>query len=278
MRDFRDAKAMAQTLRAALAAKGVKISVGESLELIAKSLGAPDWNTLSAAIRAERPKKTKGGGLTPPIEPQTALEALRRLNGAFNMADLEMLLAKVKRLVQTPDQPSAASPASADEAPQRRGTRFSPELEASLHRAVAQATQRKHSYTTLEHLLLSLLDDNDAAPVMEACLVDRAALGAKVIRYVDEDLKQLIVPIDPAATGPAAAGPAPTAGFHRVVQRAVIHVQANGRPQVTGANLLVAIFSEVESHACLFLSEQGMTRYDAVNFMVHGIRKGGAAA
>jgi ATP-dependent Clp protease ATP-binding subunit ClpA len=142
---------------------------------------------------------------------------------------------------------------------------FSRQLEESLHRAVAYANQRKHEYATLEHLLLSLIDDEDAAGVMRACDVDLSALRTTLTNYVDNELRSLVVDDGEDAK--------PTAGFQRVIQRAVIHVQSSGREEVTGANVLVAIFSERESHAAYFLQEQDMTRYDAVNYIAHGIAK-----
>ncbi|PIB91536.1 ATP-dependent Clp protease ATP-binding subunit ClpA [Caulobacter sp. FWC2] len=147
---------------------------------------------------------------------------------------------------------------------------FSRPLEESLHRAVAYANQRKHEYATLEHLLLSLTDDEDAAGVMRACDVDLTALKKSLSNYLDVELASLVVDDDEDAK--------PTAGFQRVIQRAVIHVQSSGREEVTGANVLVAIFSERESHAAYFLQEQDMTRYDAVNFIAHGIAKKAGAS
>ncbi len=147
---------------------------------------------------------------------------------------------------------------------------FSRNLEESLHRAVALASQRKHEYATLEHLLLSLIDDVEASAVMKACEVDLAALKKHLANYVDTELKSLIVEDGEDAK--------PTAGFQRVIQRAVIHVQSSGRDDVTGANVLVAIFSERESHAAYFLQQQEMTRYDAVNFIAHGIAKKAGAS
>jgi ATP-dependent Clp protease ATP-binding subunit ClpA len=147
---------------------------------------------------------------------------------------------------------------------------FSRNLEETLHRAVAFANQRKHEYATLEHLLLALLDDEDAAGVMNACDVDLAALKTSLLHYLDTELTSLIVEDGEDAK--------PTAGFQRVIQRAVIHVQSSGRDDVTGANVLVAIFSERESHAAYFLQEQEMTRYDAVNFIAHGIAKKAGAS
>jgi ATP-dependent Clp protease ATP-binding subunit ClpA len=142
---------------------------------------------------------------------------------------------------------------------------FSGSLEQALHRALALASERSHEYATLEHLLLALVDDRDAASVMRACGVDLEQLRSNLENYVDHDLASLIM-----ASGEDAK---PTAGFQRVIQRAVIHVQSSGREEVTGANVLVAIFAERESHAAYFLQEQDMTRYDAVNFISHGIAK-----
>ena len=145
---------------------------------------------------------------------------------------------------------------------------FSPVLEETIHRALTYATDRKHELATLEHLLLALLDDSDAAAVITACDVDVQALKTDVIQYLDDDLESLVVEDFEEAR--------PTAGFHRVIQRAVIHVQSSGREEVTGANALVALFAERESHAVYFLQERDMTRYDAVNYISHGISKSGA--
>ncbi len=142
---------------------------------------------------------------------------------------------------------------------------FSESLEQALHRALVIANERHHEYATLEHLLLSLMDDSDAAAVMSACNVDTAALRASVTKYIDTELTNLATGYDEEAK--------PTTSFQRVIQRAVIHVQSSGREEVTGANVLVAIFAERESHAAYFLQEQQLTRYDAVNFISHGIAK-----
>lgn len=142
---------------------------------------------------------------------------------------------------------------------------FSSALEETLHRAVGHANTHHHEYATLEHLLLALVDDVDAAGVMTACNVDLTKLRTALTAYIETDLKSLVVPHSEEAK--------PTAGFQRVIQRAVIHVQSSGRDEVTGANVLVAIFSERESHAAFFLQEQEMTRYDAVNYIAHGIAK-----
>ena len=142
---------------------------------------------------------------------------------------------------------------------------FSSALEETLHRAVGHANAHHHEYATLEHLLLALIDDVDAAAVMSACNVDLSKLRTALDSYIETDLKSLVEPQSEEAK--------PTAGFQRVIQRAVIHVQSSGRDEVTGANVLVAIFSERESHAAFFLQEQEMTRYDAVNYIAHGIAK-----
>lgn len=147
---------------------------------------------------------------------------------------------------------------------------FSRQLEESLHRAVAFANQRKHEYATLEHLLLSLTEDEDSVGVMKACDVDLDVLKTTLTNYVDNELKSLVVDDGEDAK--------PTPSFQRVIQRAVIHVQSSGREEVTGANVLVAIFSERESHAAYFLQEQEMTRYDAVNYIAHGIAKKAGAS
>jgi ATP-dependent Clp protease ATP-binding subunit ClpA len=142
---------------------------------------------------------------------------------------------------------------------------FSRNLEQSLHRALALANERHHEYATLEHLLLALLDDQDAAAVMRACNVDLDKLRRSLTAYLESELENLVSDGNDDSK--------PTAGFQRVIQRAVIHVQSSGREEVTGANVLVAIFAERESHAAYFLQEQDMTRYDAVNYISHGIAK-----
>jgi hypothetical protein len=187
MRDFRDAKAMAHTLRAALAAQGLKITISQSLELIAQAFGVADWNTLAAAIRRETPAPRD----TPPPPPPP---------------------------LPTPDGVPV----------------FSRDLELTLHRALTYANERKHEYATLEHLLLALIDDVDAAAVMEVCKVDLGALRTGLAFYVDTELQTLVTGDGRDAT--------PTAAFQRVVQRAVLHVRDLGR-NITGADLLVAIFA-----------------------------------
>jgi len=138
-------------------------------------------------------------------------------------------------------------------------------LEQSLHRALTLATERHHEYATLGHLLLSLTDDQDAVAVLRACNVDLERLRKDLSEFVDNSLADLVAS--------RAGEPKPTAGFQRVVQRAAIHVQSSGREEVTGANVVVALFSERESHAVYFLQLQDMTRLDAVNYISHGIAK-----
>jgi ATP-dependent Clp protease ATP-binding subunit ClpA len=139
-------------------------------------------------------------------------------------------------------------------------------LEDAIHRAIGFANARRHELATLEHLLLALVDEPDAARVMRACSVDLGELRSSLTRFIDSELETLVF----ASDGSEAA---PSTGFQRVIQRAAIHVQSSGRSEVTGANVLVAIFNERESHAAFFLQEQDMTRYDAVNYLSHGVAK-----
>ena len=143
---------------------------------------------------------------------------------------------------------------------------FSSTLEQAIHAALAAANERRHEFATLEHLLLALLDEPDAVRVMKACSVDLNELRSTLVEFIDEDLSNLVTDIDGSEA-------VPTAAFQRVIQRAAIHVQSSGRTEVTGANVLVAIFAERESNAAYFLQEQDMTRYDAVNFIAHGVAK-----
>jgi Glyoxalase superfamily protein/Clp amino terminal domain, pathogenicity island component len=223
MRDFRDAKTMAHTLRAALAAKGFKITIGQSLELVAKLFGVSDWNTLAAAIRAEPSAPRKDASPPPP--------------------------------------PTAESDLA---------LRFSAELKSTLRRALAYAKQRKHEYTTLEHLLLALTDDLNASGVMKLCEVDLGALKEKLAHYIDNELKTLVIDNGSQSR--------PTPAFQRVVQRAVLHAQGLGHHTVSGGDLLVALFAEKESPAVWLLGEQEMTQEDAENFILHGILKGSGDA
>ena len=143
---------------------------------------------------------------------------------------------------------------------------FSTTLEQAIHAALALANARRHELATLEHLLLALIDEPDAARVMRACSVDLDDLRKTLTDFIDDDLSTLITDVEGSEA-------VPTAAFQRVIQRAAIHVQSSGRSEVTGANVLVAIFAERESNAAYFLQEQDMTRYDAVNFIAHGVAK-----
>jgi ATP-dependent Clp protease ATP-binding subunit ClpA len=149
---------------------------------------------------------------------------------------------------------------------------FSRTLEHTLRRALAFANEHQHEYVTLEHLLLALIDDDEASQVMHACKVDLDKLRGNLESYLETELDSLVV------RDRAHEEPRPTAGFQRVLQRAMLHVDSSGGREVTGANVLVALFSERESHAAYFLQEQDMTRYDAVNFIAHGLPKRAGAA
>ena len=143
---------------------------------------------------------------------------------------------------------------------------FSTSLEQSIHGALALANARKHELATLEHLLLSLVDEPEAARVMQACSVNLDKLRKDLEGFIEDELSTLVTDVEGSEA-------VPTAAFQRVIQRAAIHVQSSGRTEVTGANVLVAIFAERESNAAYFLQEQDMTRYDAVNFIAHGVAK-----
>ncbi len=147
---------------------------------------------------------------------------------------------------------------------------FARELEQTLHNALGEASRRRHEYATLEHLLMALIDDNHASKVMTACGVNRDELKATVKQYLDGELGALV-----ADSG---TDPTPTSGFQRVVQRAILHVQSSGRDEVTGGNVLVALFSERESYAVYFLQQQDMSRLDAVTYISHGVGKGDTPA
>src|SRR6187399_1042363 len=146
---------------------------------------------------------------------------------------------------------------------------FARELEQTLHNALAEASGRRHEYATLEHLLLALTEDVHAGRVMEACGVNLGELKDQVRHYLDSELESLKVEGE--------TDPSPTSGFQRVVQRAILHVQSSGRDEVTGANVLVALFSERESYAVYFLQQQDMSRLDAVTYISHGVGKGDTA-
>src|SRR6476660_2973972 len=147
---------------------------------------------------------------------------------------------------------------------------FARELAQTLHNALGEASRRRHEYATLEHLLIVLVRDEHASKVMTACGVNRDELRASVKQYLDDELGALVAD--------TSTDPTPTSGFQRVVQRAILHVQSSGRDEVTGANVLVALFSERESYAVYFLQQQDMSRLDAVTYISHGVGKGEGGA
>ncbi|TMH19122.1 MAG: ATP-dependent Clp protease ATP-binding subunit ClpA [Betaproteobacteria bacterium] len=139
------------------------------------------------------------------------------------------------------------------------------ELEVSLHMAFVEARQKQHEFITVEHLLLAMLDNPSAAEVLKACGVDLDELRGVLTDFINEHTPRLSPHSD--------ADTQPTQGFQRVIQRAILHVQSSGKKEVTGANVLVAIFGEKESHAVYFLNQRGVTRLDVVNYIAHGITK-----
>ena len=142
---------------------------------------------------------------------------------------------------------------------------LSKELEQTINESFRSAKVKRHEFMTVEHLLIALLDNNDAIRVLKACNVDIGGLRADLIEFIDSTTP-LISPEDEIETQP-------TLGFQRVLQRAVFHVQSSGKNEVTGANVLVAIFSEQESQAVFFLKTQNVSRLDVVNFITHGVSK-----
>ena len=139
------------------------------------------------------------------------------------------------------------------------------ELEVSLHMAFVEARQKRHEFITVEHLLLTLLDNPSAAEVLRACAVDIESLRKELLTFINEHT--------PTVAGIDEIDTQPTLGFQRVIQRAILHVQSSGKKEVTGANVLVAIFGEKDSHAVFFLQRQNVTRLDVVNYISHGITK-----
>ncbi|MDP5127692.1 MAG: ATP-dependent Clp protease ATP-binding subunit ClpA [Burkholderiaceae bacterium] len=144
---------------------------------------------------------------------------------------------------------------------------ISQELEVSLHMAFVEARQQRHEFITVEHLLLALLDNPSASEILKACAVDFDLLRKNLTGFISENT--------PVIQGSEEVDTQPTLGFQRVIQRAIMHVQStsNGKKEVTGANVLVAIFGEKDSHAVYYLHQQGVTRLDVVNFIAHGITK-----
>ena len=143
---------------------------------------------------------------------------------------------------------------------------FTKSLENAISHAFKFASEKNHQYVTLEHLLFSLIGETDALNVMKACSVDTDLLKENLEYYIDNELDNIV-------NSEKESDPQPTAGFQRVIQRSIVHVQSSGKNEVTGANILVSLFAERESHATYFLQEQEVTRYDVVNFISHGITK-----
>ena len=141
------------------------------------------------------------------------------------------------------------------------------ELEVSLHMAFVEARQQRHEFITVEHLLLALLDNPSAAEVLRACSANIDDLRKSLVTFIKDNTPQV--------AGSDDVDTQPTLGFQRVIQRAIMHVQStgSGKKEVTGANVLVAIFGEKDSHAVYYLHQQGVTRLDVVNFIAHGIKK-----
>ena len=144
------------------------------------------------------------------------------------------------------------------------------ELEVSLHMAFMEARQKRHEYITVEHLLLALTDNPSASEVLRACGSNLDELRRLLTEFVNEHT--------PIVSGSNEVETQPTIGFQRVIQRAILHVQSSGKKEVTGANVLVAIFGEKDSHAVYYLHQQGITRLDVVNFIAHGIAKSNGTA
>ena len=142
---------------------------------------------------------------------------------------------------------------------------FSQSLETSLQKSIDYAAKKNHEHVTVEHLLLALIDDIDASNLLKACNIDLSILKNDLIKFIDEQ-KYLVI-------NNTEQLPEPTAGYRTVITRAAIHVQQSGKNEVNGANVIVAIFSQQESYSVYLLEKQDMTRYDAVQFISHGIRK-----
>src|SRR6202163_1190320 len=147
------------------------------------------------------------------------------------------------------------------------GNMIAQELEVSLHMAFMEARQKRHEFITVEHLLLAMLDNPSAAEVLRACAANVEELRKLLTDFINEHT--------PVVSGED-VDTQPTLGFQRVIQRAILHVQSSGKKEVTGANVLVAIYGEKDSHAVYFLHQQGVSRLDVVNYISHGISKSAA--
>ena len=224
------AKEAVARLREFLAADGINLKQTHAYEALARTLGYANWNTLQALLNAT------------PLPESDANRTATTLNN--------------KQTARTDDKLDA-EPRTSE---QRRKTTASRNLEQSLHRAVRLASERRHEYATLEYLLLSLTEDQDAESVLLACHINMEQLRKELTNYIDSKLDPLVT------TEPGTAKP--TTAFQRVVQRAILHAQNLGG-EVTSANVLVAIFTEPESHAVNILQQQGMTRNDAMNYVAN---------
>src|SRR5690606_25351432 len=158
-----------------------------------------------------------------------------------------------------------AAPASAGVRDGGKLRMIAQELEVSLHMAFVEARQKRHEFITVEHLLLALLDNPSAAEVLKACAANIEELRRELTNFINEHT--------PKVDNVEEVDTQPTLGFQRVIQRAILHVQSSGKKEVTGANVLVAIFGEKDSHAVYFLQRQKISRLDVVNFISHGIAK-----
>jgi len=229
------AKEAAARLREFLAADGVGLKQTHAYEALARTLGYANWNTLQALLNA-----------APLSESEPSPAAATPADTQAERTDEEL---------------------AAEQRPVEKGRIpiLSRNLEQSLHRAISLASERHHEYATLEHLLLSLTEDQDAASVFLACNMDIEQLRKELTEYINSKLDQLVT------TAPGA--PKPTTGFQRAVQRAVLHIQNSGRDETNSGDVVVSLFTERESSAVDFLQRQGMTRLDAVNYIVHGLAK-----
>jgi hypothetical protein len=221
------AKEAAARLREFLAANGISLKQTHAYEALAQTLGYANWNTLQALLNTTATPENKAS-------PEAAALAFL---------------------------PPAVRAEMQDARERMRKSRLTPSLEQSLHRAIGFATERHHEYATLEHLLFSLTEDQDAASVILGCHVDMDQLRKALTDHIDSKLEHLVTTVPGAAK--------PTTNFQLAVQRAILHVSKLGRDEITGANVLVSLFTDVESHAVRILNQQGLTRIDAVNYIAN---------
>ena len=235
MRDFRDAKAMAHTLRSALAAKGIKITVGQSLELIAQAFGVADWNTLAATIKAA-------------AEPQPMRIPARP---EFIDDDIDGFL-RTMHLRRRGPLDVLAPPGR---------SKLSPELAATIDRASTLCKRRAHEFMTLEHLLLALTEDADAVRVIKGCGVDISSLRSTLVDYVDHRLEGVKAPSDNFDK------PRPTLVVQRVITRALMQVVVQRRGEANGSDVLLQFFAQEDSPAASLLAERGMSRLQVIGLL-----------